>query len=398
MRRSHGLAANPFRLFPRVIVSMAWLPDACVRSGCCATSTPSVGRRNSARRFAFDVLVVDEAHHVAPASPSAVGGGRGYAVDSQRTIATRALAERCEHRLFLSATPHNGYSESFTALLEMIDDRRFSRGATLDERRCEEVTVRRLKTELTDKDFQPREIKTIPFTPTERRAGAFAELDRILDRAAPRPTARERSRRHRRDAAEEAVPLEPVGVRPHPGAVRRRRGQRHAPTSTRTTSTTRRCWAASSPTRRRAAPSSRSSRRCARARAPIRWSPPRRSEIDRLVAWGRGYEHRPDSRLEALIGFLDAVCRPDGRTWTNERVVVFTEYAATLDWIVGVLEQRGYGARARHHPGLDADRGARGRSGPGSRADPADRSRCGCWWPPTPPVRASTCRPTATGW
>ena len=42
---------------------------------------------------------------------------------------------------------------------------------------------------------------------------------------------------------------------------------------------------------------------------------------------------------------LDAVCRPDGRTWTNERVVVFTEYADTLDWIVSVLHQQGYGER-----------------------------------------------------
>ena len=65
-------------------------------------------------------------------------------------------------------------------------------------------------------------------------------------------------------------------------------------------------------------------------------------EINGLVEWGHGYEHRPDSRLQALITFLDAVCRPDGRTWTNERVVVFTEYAATLDWIAPVLAQRGY--------------------------------------------------------
>ena len=38
----------------------------------------------------------------------------------------------CEHRLFLSATPHNGYQESFTALLEMVDDHRFARGAEID--------------------------------------------------------------------------------------------------------------------------------------------------------------------------------------------------------------------------------------------------------------------------
>ena len=56
----------------------------------------------------------------------------GYAVDSQRTRAVRELAERAEHRLFLSATPHNGYTESFTALLEMIDPQRFVRGNKID--------------------------------------------------------------------------------------------------------------------------------------------------------------------------------------------------------------------------------------------------------------------------
>ncbi len=67
------------------------------------------------------------------------------------------------------------------------------------------------------------------------------------------------------------------------------------------------------------------------------------AQLDRLVRWARGFEHRPDSRLAALLTLLDSVCRPDGRTWTNERVVVFTEYVDTLDWIVGVLKQHGYG-------------------------------------------------------
>src|SRR5258708_29008085 len=84
-----------------------------------------------------------EAHHVAPASPTAISGFRGYAVDSNRTIATRTLAEKREHQLFLSATPHNGYSESFTALMEMIDGRRFKRGASLDERALRDIAVRR---------------------------------------------------------------------------------------------------------------------------------------------------------------------------------------------------------------------------------------------------------------
>ena len=339
-RRSHGLAANPFRLHPRVIVSMAWLPSLraqrLLRSVYADAADTSL-----ARRFAFDVLVVDEAHHVAPASPSAAGGRRGYAVDSHRTTATRALAERCEHRLFLSATPHNGYSESFTALLEMIDGRRFSRGATLDERALREVTVRRLKAELTEKDFKPRRIATIPVTPSDAEQERFAVLDRILVESA-RANGKGRSgdivalllkkrflsspwsfartmELYEHAAAVGALPdldddedyyQEVMGSRQSD----EEEGEPEHPEFT--------------------------ALRQSKASDPLVAATS--EEISGLVAWGRGYEHRPDSRLEALIGFLDAVCRPDGRTWTNERVVVFTEYAATLDWIARILSQRGY--------------------------------------------------------
>ena len=109
VRRTHGLHANPFQLFPRVIVSMAWLPQVraqrLLRDVYTQATNPKTGKR-----YAFDILVVDEAHHVAPSSPSAIAGGRGYAVDTQRTVAVRQLAEKCEHRLFLSATPHDSES------------------------------------------------------------------------------------------------------------------------------------------------------------------------------------------------------------------------------------------------------------------------------------------------
>ena len=272
VRRSHGLNANPFRLFPRVIVSMAWLPSLRAQR-LLRDVFADVRDTGTARRYAFDILIVDEAHHVAPASPTGVSGFRGYAVDSDRTIATRALAERCEHRLFLSATPHNGYSESFTALMEMIDGRRFKRGASLDERALRDIAVRRLKADLREvKDFQPRELKTLPFTPNDDEVEKFALLDRDprRERAAQRPG---QVRRHRGDAAEEAVPVQPVVVRPDPASSTPRPIRAAASRPTTRSSTTRRCSAAASPTRRRATPRTRSSPRCGTASAPTRSAP-----------------------------------------------------------------------------------------------------------------------------
>lgn len=88
------------------------------------------------------MLVLDEAHVVAPASSSR------YAVDTETTRSIRSLADRFEHRLFLSATPHNGHSNSFSALLEMLDPQRFTRGTRVREAQLEPVMVRRLKCDL----------------------------------------------------------------------------------------------------------------------------------------------------------------------------------------------------------------------------------------------------------
>jgi len=248
-------------------------------------------------------------------------------VDSQRTTATKALAQMCEHRLFLSATPHNAYPESFTALLEMIDGRRFSRGANLDEQALRDIAVRRLKAELTDKEFKPRRLTVLPFSPSEDEQRQFTRLDRILTDSArangkrrsgdivamllkkrflSSPWSFARTLKLYEQAAVTGQKLqlnedayyeevlgsgqsdEEEGEADHPEFTALRQSKGSDPLVTATS-----------------------------------------QDIASLIEWGRGYEHRPDSRLDALITFLDAICRPDGTTWTNERVAVFTEYAAT---------------------------------------------------------------------
>ncbi|MEU0947052.1 DISARM system SNF2-like helicase DrmD [Streptomyces canus] len=340
VKRSHGLNANPFRLFPRVIVSMAWLPSLRAQR-LLRDVLADVRSASTARRFAFDVLVVDEAHHVAPASPTTAPGQRGYAVDSQRTTATMRLAEACEHRLFLSATPHNGYSESFTALLEMIDSRRFTRGASIDEKALREVAVRRLKSDLPEKGFKTRQLKTIHFEPSQEEQKQFERLERLLAESArangkgkggdivsmllkkrflssPWSFARTLELYEAAEPGDRQLDLDDDGYYTEvlgSGQSDEEEGDADHPEFT--------------------------ALRHSKGSDPLVAATHR--EIASLVEWGLSHEHKPDSRLEALISFLNTHCRTsDGRFWTNERVVVFTEYAATLDWIVGVLRQRGY--------------------------------------------------------
>ncbi len=141
-RRERGYAVNPWTTHSRFILSHALLRDEEYAAP--LRDLLSIDE-NGQRRDGADpgsLLILDEAHHAAPATSSK------YAIDSQFTRAVRDLAERFEHRLFLSATPHNGLSNSFSALLEILDPQRFIRGTDVEPKLRDEVMVRRLKSDL----------------------------------------------------------------------------------------------------------------------------------------------------------------------------------------------------------------------------------------------------------
>ncbi len=64
--------------------------------------------------------------------------------------------------------------------MEMIDPQRFSRGALLDRKALEDVTVRRLKRDLADKGFKRRQVQPLLFTPVQAEQDMFSTLDGIL--------------------------------------------------------------------------------------------------------------------------------------------------------------------------------------------------------------------------
>lgn len=336
VRRTHGLHANPFLMYPRVIVSMAWLPQVraqrLLRDVYAQATNPKSGKR-----YAFDVLVVDEAHHVAPSSPSAIAGGRGYAIDTQRTIAVRQLADKCEHRLFLSATPHNGHPESFTALLEMIDSRRFSRGALLDASALEDITVRRLKRDLTGKGFKNRVVEALPFSPRNDEQEMFSALDDIVTRSA---------RLNGKKPGGDIVTMllkkrflsSPFAFGQTLSHYLSSRGGRGLSDDDYEdifgegqSDEEEGLWEQDEAERLRESKGS----------DPLSAAEP--GQLESMMEWGLSYESRPDSRLDRLLAFLEQACRPDGHEWSDDRVVVFSEYAHTVDWLTRVLTQQGYG-------------------------------------------------------
>jgi SNF2 family DNA or RNA helicase len=145
VRQERGYGVNPWTTFPRFLISERLL----VNEVYVGPLRDWLGNLKPGSLFVYD-----EAHHAAPAS------GARYAIDSHITRAIRDLSHRFEHRLFLSATPHNGHSNSFSALLELLDPQRFTRGVRVVKSNLDGVMVRRLKEDIRELEggFPKREV------------------------------------------------------------------------------------------------------------------------------------------------------------------------------------------------------------------------------------------------
>ncbi|WP_434740286.1 DISARM system SNF2-like helicase DrmD [Micromonospora sp. SH-82] len=359
VRRSHGSAANPFEVFPLSIVSLPWLrgPKAQrLLDEMLPADGPSYPRT-------FDLLVLDEAHHVAPAAPKQV-----YAVDSQQTKLIRRLAPHFAHRLFLSATPHNGYQASFTALLEILDNQRFARGVKPDPAAVRDTVVRRLKRDIENPDGSPRFVErramSIPVAyPEEER-----QIHALLTHFAELRGKRLRSQRGRK--ATDLVTLllkkrlfsSPAAfahtVRVYLDTLASRKGAA-APADTDEVPQWMDEFMDDLATYDDDQAAEAEDDALSRVR-PMQPDPTddETSLLTKMLDWAEAKEALPDAKATKLIEYLTAVCRPDGRHWLNERVVVFTEYRDTQAWLAELLRQQGFdtgGRLALLHGGTPTD-------------------------------------------
>ena len=169
VRQERGFGVNPWRTHSRFLVSHNLLIDP-------GYADPM--REWLGELLPGSVLILDEAHHAAPSS-----GGR-YGIETKFTRAIRDLGGRFEHRLFLSATPHNGHSNSFSTLLELLDPYRFTRGVPIRGKNAlEDVMVRRIKEDIREVQggFPERKVERIRIDGLPEDAPELV-LSRLLDR------------------------------------------------------------------------------------------------------------------------------------------------------------------------------------------------------------------------
>lgn len=349
LRKRLGLDANPWRSFSRIITSYHYLrQDDVIEQFLAACRTPE-----GSPHLPWDLLIVDECHNL---MPSAFGD------DSDLCRMLRLIAPQFEHRIFLSATPHNGHTRCFTGLLEMLDPVRFSQTNELkpaEKARIEEIVLRRLKREINARSNPPKFCTRLPpkalllkMSPEEvalgeafdafrkavkkliggadrrrRRSGSFA-VEILGKRLLSCPTAFAESWKRSKEGLKEAAVASDSDMVAAERSVRQDTGddqeaQKREETAAGVTGS----WLKTMDSE---------------LKGEI-------ADIDRAVSGLKlktdgedivKQDPSKDSRFDAFCALIDQLLRKDGKWRDDERLVVFTEYKTTLDYIVRRLRGR----------------------------------------------------------
>lgn len=158
---------NPFFYYDKTIVSI----DTLKRD---------VEYRTHLENATWDIIVIDEAHNVAER------GGH----QAQRARLAKLLAGRSDTLIMLSATPHDGRSESFASLMNMLDPTAIADIHNYTKEDIRGLCIRRFKKDIKNEThgaFQERSISIEPCSASdaeERVFRVFADMTLEMDAGA----------------------------------------------------------------------------------------------------------------------------------------------------------------------------------------------------------------------
>ncbi|HGF7182880.1 TPA: DISARM system SNF2-like helicase DrmD [Vibrio cholerae] len=350
MRKEYGPSINPWASFPRLVTSIDYLKTEHPRR----LFDEFTRRRleESPNNRPWDLLILDEAHNAAPS------GKKQYVRDSERTSLLRSISERFEHKMFLTATPHNGYRESFTGLLEILDNLRFSRGTDLDKTQLSAVTIRRLKEDITNPDgslrfpkrvIMPRDEITDPqlyVTLGHEEQRLFNLLNTYtesrltsVDKRSERPLQFILTLLKKRALSSPLALRESLIVHTENAGIKGELGIGESLFNSLEQKELEDWSDDEDKEDNLEAATSAASKLISELSADEKEMLQRMFEIvDTQVS---NFSIQEDSKAAALIGWINKNLR-DGDQWNGERVIIFTEYKHTLNYLERILEKHGF--------------------------------------------------------
>ena len=322
-RRTRGFSANPWSIGSRFIVSHSVLTDETYVGGLRDLLGEFRGR---------SMFILDEAHHAAPSA------GAAWATESQMTRAVRDIAGRFEHRLFLSATPHNGHSNAFATLLEILDPQRFHRGIAVEPEDLRPVMVRRLKEDLRqlgqpfpERIVEPIRISGLPPDAPELQLAAMLDAYRVSAEGGTRARflfAQMQQRLFSSIAAFDQT------LNTHRRTLVRRRG------------------AQLSEAIETDEDDDLVGEVTEGARSELGDLDAAIARVDLMLAVTRQARDLPDARIAKLLDWIAAEMLDEGQRWRDRRLILFTEWEDTRRWLVERLKE---GLLQRSQGAVDLD-------------------------------------------
>jgi len=344
LRKDVGIDANPWRVHDRIVTSYHYLKQPDVFGLFESASRMPEG----SSRLPWDLVIVDECHNAMPGA---------FGEDSDLTEAIRRILPLCEHRLFLSATPHNGRTRCFTGLLEMLDPVRFSTTSELNaagRERVKQVMVRRLKRHIDESSPVRRFCRRLSPEALELELGtgetslftAFEAFRSAIHRAV------HQADRGRKLAGAFAVEIFGKRLISSPVAFADSWWRsREAFVNAETTSDSDVEKAGKASRQEMSSDSETDAREAVASRVVGGWLLNFRdavqSEIEcvdaALERLGLGREKcrsieaitpKEDEKLKRTIALLEDKLRTDGAWRSDERIIIFTEFKTTLDYLL----------------------------------------------------------------
>ncbi|WP_232300557.1 DEAD/DEAH box helicase [Desulfonatronovibrio magnus] len=140
------LAASPWSMFDQVVVSLDSVKPVFKRQGWSQEriKTYNQSRFESLITAGWDLIIVDEAHRL--------GGSTDQVA---RHKLGRGLAEAAPYILLLSATPHQGKTDSFHRLVKLLDQDAFPDMESITRERVAPYVIRTEKRKAIDADGRP---------------------------------------------------------------------------------------------------------------------------------------------------------------------------------------------------------------------------------------------------